>query len=75
MTTSDEERQPVCECDDFRCQIPLGISWDEHDRLTKLGVVLISNACDTRALHADWIVTTFDGFVAVDTNKYRGEAA
>ncbi len=41
---SERNKGPVCECDDWHCREPLGLSWADHAAYSR-GRVLVSKAC------------------------------
>lgn len=45
---SERNKGPVCECDSWRCMLPLGITWEEHARLSGAGALpIIAAGCLT----------------------------
>jgi len=47
MTEEMLLRGPVCECNDFDCDIPLGITWEEYEKVLQLPSAFVSDQCKT----------------------------
>lgn len=56
--TESAARQPVCECDDFQCDEPLGIDWDQYKDRSH-AAILISKVHDRRKYNVTKVCETY----------------